>query len=138
MFNVLYDRDSQTTCRGTLIEHDLMSVVRQGWNRRMIRQEVRLLACYTEYIGSYLLTFRDNLSGPTFKGLLNYQSTPRNIPEERRSHLHRNGSLKSHKTKLNMRIKIFKKEKLLNMVLIHTRLQKVKKYSEGWIRDSLS
>jgi hypothetical protein len=51
--------------------------------------------------------------GPTFKGLLNYKSTPRNIPEVRRTH----GNLKSLKTELNMRIKIFKKERLLNMVL---------------------
>lgn len=64
MFNLLYDHDSQTTCTGTLIEHDLMPILRQGWNRRMIRQEVRLLVCYTEYIGSYLLTFRDNVSVP--------------------------------------------------------------------------
>jgi len=47
-----------------------------------------------------LSSFGDNLShiqGPDmlFRNVDNYQSTLRNISEERRSHLHRGGSLKS-------------------------------------------
>ena len=51
----------------------------------------------------YLQTFRDNLPVPSSRvkidcpetTVINYQYTLRNIPEERRSHLHRGGSLES-------------------------------------------
>jgi hypothetical protein len=74
-----------------------------------------LLECYAALIGSKLPTFRDDI-GSIFKGqkqskktlilqdetdrlpetlVTYYQSTLRNMPEERRSHLHHGGSLKS-------------------------------------------
>jgi hypothetical protein len=53
-------------------------------------------------------TYRPNLQGPTVEGLAdrllrngdNYQSRLRNIPKERRYHLHWGWSLKSHTTSL--------------------------------------
>jgi hypothetical protein len=72
------------------------------------------VGCDTALIGSYLLTFRDSLSVPSssVKKFLDcltlddgtdslsrnvglYPPTLRNIPEERRHHLHHGGSLKS-------------------------------------------
>jgi hypothetical protein len=74
-----------------------------------------LLGRYAMWIGSYLLTFRNNLTVPSSrvnKGQsswplkiepiycpetlqTNYQSTLRNVPEQRNSHLRGGGSLKS-------------------------------------------
>jgi hypothetical protein len=71
-----------------------------------------LLAYYAALSGTSVPTFRDSsdiyaafctdvsgqIIGPIFKGQAvqqNYHSTLCNIPEERRSHVHRGGSLKS-------------------------------------------
>ena len=71
-----------------------------------------LLGCCAAQIGSYIPTFRGNLSVPfsrfraacpikmepigcTEMCVNNYKSALRNIPEDRRSHSHRDGSLKS-------------------------------------------
>jgi len=51
------------------------------------------LRCYAEEIGNYLPTCRDNIGPET--SVSNYETAPRNIPEERRSQLHRGGSLQS-------------------------------------------
>jgi hypothetical protein len=69
-----------------------------------------LLGYYSAYNGNSLLTFRDILSVPSSKvpwiwyreevpkrRVRNYHCTLRNIPEERRSHLHRGRSLKSRR-----------------------------------------
>jgi len=58
-------------------------------------------------VGGNLPTFRENPIGPILKGqvsfwtatetsVTNYESTLRNISEERQLHVHRGGSLKSH------------------------------------------
>jgi hypothetical protein len=57
--------------------------------------------------GNCLPTFRDKLSVPSLRvldtircpetSIKNYHTTPLNIPEERRSHQYRGGSLKSSK-----------------------------------------
>jgi hypothetical protein len=64
-----------------------------------------LLGYYAASCGNCLPTFRDNVSDswPVKMGPIrcpktsvnNYHTTPRNNPEERRSHQHRSGSLKS-------------------------------------------
>jgi hypothetical protein len=68
-----------------------------------------VVTCYAVVNGSQSLTFGNSLLGPTWKvrstdcaetSVTNYQSTLRNIPEERRPHLHRGGSLKSRKGKV--------------------------------------
>jgi hypothetical protein len=63
-----------------------------------------LLGYYAAVIGRSVPTFRDNLSVQSskvkkFKKFLvrNYHSTLHNIPEERKSHLHCGGSLKSRR-----------------------------------------
>ena len=55
-----------------------------------------LVAKCAALIGSYLLTFRDNLKDTDILSLNagNYQPTPHHFPEERLSHLNREGSLK--------------------------------------------
>jgi hypothetical protein len=79
-------------------------------------------ALFWDMSGNSLPTFRDNLSVPFSRVkkskktslplkmepigcpetlVQNYHSTLRNIPEEHRCHLHRGGSLKSRKHKLN-------------------------------------
>jgi hypothetical protein len=48
-----------------------------------------VLEYYAVYTGNYLLTFRDNLSGPIGSPetlIRNYHYTPHNIAEERSSH----------------------------------------------------
>jgi hypothetical protein len=66
-----------------------------------------LLRYYTALSGSSVLTFRDNLLVPSSRvkkmgpigcletSVQNYHSALHNIPEERRSHSHHGGSLKS-------------------------------------------
>jgi len=51
-----------------------------------------LLGCYAAQIGNYLPTFMDDICPET--AVTNHQSTLRNNPKERRSHVDRNGSLK--------------------------------------------
>ena len=52
-----------------------------------------VLGLYAAYIGSFLLMFSDNLSGPTVRGPA-VQSALRKILEVRRSHSQRDESLK--------------------------------------------
>jgi hypothetical protein len=63
-----------------------------------------LLGNYTASCGNCLPTFRDNVSVPSSRvnsprypemSVNNYHTAPLNIPEERRSHQNRGGSLKS-------------------------------------------
>jgi hypothetical protein len=72
-----------------------------------------LLGYYAASCANYLPTFRDNVSVPFSRvksprrplkmgpircpetSVNNYHMTPRNIPEDRRYHQHRGGSLKS-------------------------------------------
>jgi hypothetical protein len=54
-----------------------------------------LLRCYATKIGSYLPTFKDNLSVPFSRSVTIYQSAPPIITEERISHLRRYGSVES-------------------------------------------
>jgi hypothetical protein len=59
-----------------------------------------LLGYYAASSGSYLPTFRDFISeiityGLTEMSVSNYQYSLHNNPEQRRSHLHRGGNLKS-------------------------------------------
>jgi hypothetical protein len=65
---------------------------------------LRFLEYYAALSGNSVPTFRDKLSAPYFKKGLRgcpetpvqkYHTTPSNVPEECRFHLHRNGSLKS-------------------------------------------
>jgi hypothetical protein len=73
-----------------------------------------LLGYYAVSCGNCLQTFRDNVSASSWiamgpircpeTSVNNYHTTPRNIPEERRSHQYRGGKLKS---KLN-RQRVFK------------------------------
>ena len=55
--------------------------------------DLRCLGFYAPQNGSLLSTFCPETS------IINYKSTLRKIPEERRSHLHRGGSLESRKSK---------------------------------------
>ena len=68
------------------------------------------MTCYAVVNGSQSPTFGNSLLGPTLKvgstgcaetSVTNYQSTLRNILEERRPQLHRGGSLKSRKGKVD-------------------------------------
>jgi hypothetical protein len=83
----------------------------------MVYELCALLGYYAPSCGNCLPTFRDNVSVPSSrvkspfllgfltrengtdtlpqKSVNNYHTTARNIPEERRSHQHRGGSLKS-------------------------------------------
>jgi hypothetical protein len=63
--------------------------------RRDFDEICPLLGCYAASCGNCLPTFRDNVSVPSSRvgspetSVNNYYTTPRNIPEERRSKIHR-------------------------------------------------
>jgi len=87
-----------------------------------------LQGCYAAYIDCYLATFRDNLSVPPSSvkqfdldclkvgqtgcpetSANNWQSTLRNIPEERGSHVRRGGRFKS-RTVCRLELKATRKQ----------------------------
>ena len=87
-----------------------MQNTRNGRGRKL--NVCALLGHYAAYGAQSLSTFRGKLSVPSWPlkmgptgypetSVRHYHYTLRNVPEERRSHLPRGGSLKSHKERLS-------------------------------------
>jgi len=62
----------------------------------VFHDDFALLRYYAVFIGNFLPTFRDSRTDRLSPNVSNYQSTLRNVSEERKPHLRREGSLKQN------------------------------------------
>jgi len=75
----------------------LLVLTLKMWKRKPVFYHVfALLRYYAAFIGNFLPTFPDSRTDRLSPNVSNYQSTLRNVPEERKPHLQRDGCLKQN------------------------------------------